>query len=74
MQQKELSTLGANGGTAPRMKMPFDISSMITKQDPLMVLNFNFVEHLFHLKTDTGIIDLYMRAGPPEIPLLSIKR
>jgi len=51
MRQKELSIHGENDGTTPRTKMPFDISSMVPKQD-LMV----FVEDLFHLKTDVRII------------------
>ena len=67
MQQKELSIHRANGRITSRMKMPFDISSMVTKQDTLMVLLLLW--RVLHLKTDMGIIDLYMQAGPSGIPL-----
>lgn len=39
IQQKELSTQKTNGGATPRMKIAFDISSMVSKQDPLTLLN-----------------------------------
>lgn len=42
MQQKELSIHRANSGTTLGIKMPFDISSAVAKEDPLMILNFYF--------------------------------
>lgn len=44
IQQKKLSIYTANGGITLRIKMLSDISAMITKKDPLMVLNFYFCE------------------------------
>lgn len=73
IQHRKLNIQEANGGATPGMKIASDISSMISKQVPPMLLNFDFLGGVSFTLSGICNKDLYMSVHPPEVSLYSIE-